>query len=169
MEFPTTAMTENAQHGLLQVRTIREEIKNLWVEVENSNDIGFLIEIVQQYSGYLTYLQEEEQSILPFITSSKTHIEICSEIVKVEEAREALRLNNKEGIPMGKADKLAAIATRKLREELTLARKARNEYEDLYTDLRGFRTVVEGQKMTIHQKIKNLMEEYKHSPHRVER
>lgn len=168
MEFPTTDNDMTA-HGLPQVRTIREEIKALWAEVESSNDIGYLIDIVQQYAGYLTYLQEEEQSILPFITNAKTHIEICAEIVKVEEAREALRLNNNESVPMGKADKLATISTRKLREELRLARKARNEYEDLYTDLRGFRTVVEGQKMTIHQKIKNLMEEYKHSPHRVER
>jgi len=168
MEFPTKAMTEDTQHGLPQVRTIREEIKSLWVEVENSNDIGFLIEIVQQYSGYLTYLQEEEQSILPLITDAKSHLENCTDDLKMQEAREAVRLNE-SGIPMGKADKLAAIATENIRKQLTLARKARNKYEDLYTDLRGFRTVVEGQKMTIHQKIKNLMEEYKHSPHRVER
>jgi hypothetical protein len=42
--------------------------------------------------------------------------------------------------------------------------EARNRYEDEYTDLRGFRSVVEACKMTLHQKVKALGDEYRSKP-----
>ena len=52
---------------------------------------------------------------------------------------------------------------------MTDAWKRTEKLKDEYTDLKGFRNVVQECKMTVHQKVKMLYSEYRQTPYQVER
>lgn len=151
-----------------QVDTIRAELEQLMEDALVLEDIDSLLGIAQEMGQYLIHLQWKEQQLLPLITDAKARYNIAQEEVRVAEDREALRLND-AGIAMNRADKMARIAMSEIRSQLNAFQEARNRYEDEHADLRGFRTVVEACKMTLHQKIKSLMSEYRATPYQTER
>ena len=150
------------------VSHVRAELESLMEVVVGLEDPDSLIGAVEEMGQYLIFLQWKEQQLLPLISDARARYNNAQEIVRQEEDREALRLNN-SGVAMNRAEKMARLAMSDMREQLNAFQEARNRYEDEYTDLKGFRNVVQECKMTIHQKVKMLYSEYKQTPFQVER
>jgi len=151
-----------------EVSHVRSELERLMEDAVGVEDADSLIGVAEEMGQYLIFLQWKEQQLLPLISDARAKYNNALEIVRQEEDREALRLNN-SGIAMNRADKMARLAMSGMREQLNAIHEARNRYEDEYTDLKGFRNVVQECKMTVHQKIKMLYSEYKATPFQVER
>ena len=147
---------------------MRSELERLMEDAVGVEDADSLIGVAEEMGQYLIFLQWKEQQLLPLISDARAKFNNAQEIVRQEEDREALRLNN-SGVAMNRAEKMARLAMSDMREQLNAFQEARNRYEDEYTDLKGFRNVVQECKMTIHQKIKMLYSEYKATPFQVER
>lgn len=156
---------QQAHYGIeRKVPQVRTDLETLWDSIQGVEEPNLILEALEQYSGFMVHLQWLEQQMLPLITDLRGRIEECKEMASSEEKKEALRLNA-AGEPMGKAEKLAFLNCADLRAAVREAAKMRNRYDDEYTDLKGFRRVVEEQMMTLRQKLKMLMEEYKEKPH----
>lgn len=155
--------TESEERKVPQVRI---ELEILWDSIQGVEEPNIILEALEQYSGFMVHLQWLEQQLLPLITDLKARIEECKELASSTEKSDALRLNaDPNGLPMGKAEKMAFLNCAELRKSVREAVAMRNRYEDEYTDLKGFRVVVQEQMMTLRQKLKMLMEEYKEKPH----
>jgi hypothetical protein len=151
-----------------QVDDVRSELERLMEDAVVLEDTDSLIGVSQEMNTYLIFLQWKEPKLLALITEARARYNEMQEIVRNEEDREAIRLNN-AGTPMGRAEKLARLGMAEMRKKLNEMQETRNRYEDEYADLKGFRAVVESCHMTMRQKIKLLTSEYKGTPHQVER
>lgn len=147
-----------------KVPQVRIELEILWDSIQGVDEPSAISEALVMYSGFMSHLQFLEQNLAPLITNLKAAIEEYKELASSEEKKDALRLNA-DGVPMGKAEKIAFLNCADLRKSVREAVAMRNRYEDEYTDLKGFRVVVQEQMMTLRQKLKMLMEEYKEKPH----
>jgi len=155
-----------------KVPQVRIELEILWDSIQGVDEPSDISNVLMTYSGYLVYLQELEKNMLPMITDAKDLYRNALEDVKTLEDKEALRLND-NGVSMVRAEKLARLKmfevqegrTTSIMDDIRALLIARNRYEDEYTDLKGFRVVVQEQMMTLRQKLKMLMEEYKEKPH----
>ena len=151
-----------------KVPQVRTELERLMQSAEGVEDIDSLLGIVHETGQQLIHLQWLEQQMLPLITDAKSKFNEAKEALSVSEDREALGLIN-TGTSIGKAEKMARLSHSEHRKSLNKIQEARNRYEDEHRDLRGFRDVVEGCKMTLHQKIKSLMDEYRSTPYQKNR
>ena len=147
-----------------KVPQVRVELESLMEQARGIEDIDSLVGIVEEIGQYLIHLQWLEQQLLPLITEARARYNNAMEAMRVSEDREAVRLNN-DGVAMNRAVIESRLAHSEMRKSLNAFQQARNRYEDEYTDLKGFRSVVEACKMTLHQKIKALMDEYRGKPY----
>lgn len=162
-----TAPKQETQHPKdpeKKVPQVRIELESLMEQARGVDDIDCLLGVVEEMGQYLIHLQWLEQQQLPLITEARARYNTAMEELKVSEDREAIRLND-DGIAMNRAVVEARLAHSEMRKSLNAFQQARNRYEDEYTDLKGFRSVVEACKMTLHQKIKALMDEYRGNPY----
>ena len=147
---------------------MRSELEALMDAIVGMEDPDSLIGAAEEMGQYLIFLQWKEQQLLPLISDARAKYNLAKEEISVLEDREALRLND-SGVAMGRAEKMAHLTMSEMRAQLNTFQKARNRYEDEYTDLKGFREIVRECKMTVHQKVKMLTEHYRQSPFQVER
>ena len=146
-----------------KVPQVRIELENLMEQSQGVDDIDSLLGILEEMGQQLIHLQWLEQQILPLITDAKAKYNNANEEIKVSEDREVIRLND-SGVAINRAEKEARLSHSEMRKTLNKFQEARNRYEDEYTDLRGFRSVVEACKMTLHQKVKAMGDEYRSKP-----
>ena len=151
-----------------KVPQVRIELENLMEQSVGVDDIDSLLGILEEMGQYLIHLQWLEQQLLPLITDAKAKYNNANEDIKVSEDREVIRLNN-SGVAINRAEKEARISHAEVRNIMNKFQEARNRYEDEYTDLRGFRSVVEACKMTLHQKVKAMGDEYRSKPYQKNR
>ena len=173
-----------AQHAPdSNVSEVRDQLERLMKDAIVLEDIDSLLGVSNEMNGYLIFLQQKETMLLALITEARARFNETQEIIRTAEDREAIRLND-AGYAMGRAEKMARISMSETRmgKKIIAAdgsyhyegglngfQKDRNRYEDEYTDLKGFRAVVESCLMTMRQKIKILTSEYKGTPYQVER
>lgn len=164
-----STVAETATHSPdREVSHVRSELEALMQAVVGSEDPDSLIGAAEEIGQYLIFLQWKEQQLLPLISDARAKYNNALEEVRQQEDREALRLND-NGVAMNRAEKMARLEMADMREQLNAFQEARNRYEDEYTDLKGFRNVVQECKMTLHQKVKMLHSEYRQTPFQVER
>ena len=159
-----------------EVSHVRSELERLMEDAVGVEDADSLIGVAEEMGQYLIFLQEKEKNLLPVISSARVAYSSMLDMIKTYEDSRAIDLNN-NGFPMNRAEKMARLETsvsgkdgeKPLRERLNEVLENRLRLEDEYTDLKGFRNVVEACKMTVHQKVKMLYSEYKATPFQVER
>lgn len=164
---------QQAHYGIeRKVPQVRTDLETLWDSIQGVEEPNLILEALQRYSGFLSHLQFLEQQLLPLISNIKRDYNSASDAVKSYEDFRALQLND-SGVAMNRAEKIARLESfqedpktgKSLRGLLSERLHGKHQLEDEYTDLKGFRRVVEEQMMTLRQKLKMLMEEYKEKPH----
>lgn len=159
-----------------EVSHVRAELERLMEDVIGFEDAESLLGAAEEMGQYLVFLQEKEKKMLPLISSARVAYGSMLDMIKTYEDSRAIDLNN-NGVPMNRAEKMARLETsvigkdgeKPLRERLNKVFENRLRLEDEHADLRGFRNVVEACKMTIHQTVKLICNEYRQTPFQVER
>ena len=153
-----------------EVRGVRADVKEVIFQSQHTQDINTLLEQLDRLCQYNIYIQEEESKLNGLLVDAKQTINTAKESVKVNEAETALRLNSPSGgsIAMNKAEKLAFLESKPLREEVRMCEEAWIEVQKDYNDVKGFKNALGEYIMTIRQKIKAIQIESGVYPHRNE-
>jgi hypothetical protein len=152
------------------VPSVRGKVKEICHNAEHSKDISYLLDCATQLGEYLFYIQEQESGMNALVTDARLLINQAKESIKTSEFETAIFLNSPQGgsLAMNKAEKMAYLQSRDLREELVVCQEAYAEVEKDYKDVKGFKTAVQEYLMTIRQKVKNLQIEAGVYPHRTD-
>jgi hypothetical protein len=168
METPENNTMSAVARQDTEVSILRREVKDIIILSQNTHDINSLLEQLERLCQINIYVQEEESQMSGLLADAKQMINTARESVKVFEAETALRLNSRAGgnVPMGRAEKMAFLASEPLRDEMRACEEAWIDVSKDHNNIRGVKNAIAEYIMTIRQKIKQLQIEIGIYPHR---
>lgn len=153
-----------------EVSVLRREVKDIIILSQHTHDINTLLGQLERLCQNNIYFQEQEAEMSGLLADAKQMITNAKERIKVFEAETALRLNSNPwgNIPMGRAEKMAFLASKELRDDLRACEESWIEVSKDHNDIKGVKNAIAEYVMTIRQKIKQLQIEMGIYPHRNE-